>query len=91
MSEQSSTFKDGMTVTITRGKLKGQTGKVIGVDEQREQLSLQTGEGLTVASFSAVKPPAEKTLTASKFADLETWAEGNPEHLLEAVREYFRP
>ncbi len=62
-------YKVTEQVTISRGKLSGQTGTVIEVDEAGKQYAVRIeGFGLRVVSFSAVKPKTEPTLNAVQLA-----------------------
>jgi len=85
---QKPAYGPGDSVTISRGKLRGQTGRVLDVDTVREQYALSTADGLTVVSFQAVKAPVEKTLTASQFREILDKHEDNPARIA-AIEDYF--
>jgi hypothetical protein len=75
MSETQPQYQTGDQVTISRGKLRGELGRVIEVDTEREQYALNTSNGLTVVSFSAVKPRVEPTITKSQLSNvLSQWS-----------------
>lgn len=62
-----STYKSGDTITISRGKLRGETGTVLDVDNDKQEYAVKTSAGLRVVSFSAVKAPVEQTFTRSEL------------------------
>lgn len=64
-------FKQGDEVTIVRGKLKGLTGNVLGVDTEADKYAVQTADGsFAVVNAVNVKVPEEPTLTLSQVRAL---------------------
>lgn len=81
-------YQAGDTVTLSRGKFRGEQAQVIGVDKGKQEYALQTGHGLVIASFAAVKPKQEKVLTESQFKALREQY-GFSEEFFDAVLKHF--
>lgn len=60
-------YNTGDQVTISRGKLRGQDGKVIAVNEQGQKYAVQTADDITVVSFGAVKAKQEPTIGRTRL------------------------
>lgn len=62
-------FEQGDEITIMRGKHKGQTARVLAVDESNDAYGVQFADG-SFAPINAVnvKVPDEATITASQLA-----------------------
>lgn len=67
MSETKPQYDTGDLVTISRGKQRGQEGKVIAVDTDKQEYAVSTADGLKVVSFAAVKAKQEPTATESQI------------------------
>lgn len=82
-------YQPGDTVTLSRGKFRGEQAQVIGVDKGKQEYALQTGHGLVIANFAAVKPKQEKVLTETEFRRLDENGATTAEDLSRWVREHF--
>jgi hypothetical protein len=60
-------YNTGDLMTISRGKQRGQEGKVIAVDTDKQEYAVSTADGLKVVSFAAVKAKQEPTVTESRL------------------------
>lgn len=82
-------FTQGETVTVSRGKYRGQTGTVLSVDNDHKQYAVQLTEGLKVLAFSAVKPKTERTLTLAEYEAILEKADAGTETLDDLIRQHF--
>jgi hypothetical protein len=69
-------FKDGMTVTIRRGKNRGETAEVETVHGDQVVVKLQSG-GIALISADSLKAPEVPTVDANTLADAMTRAGDN--------------
>lgn len=64
-------YATGDTITIMRGKTRGQVAKVVAVDNENKTYAVTYPDGtLGVVNHVNVKTPDEKTITASALAAL---------------------
>jgi hypothetical protein len=68
---QAKVYAEGDTITVMRGKTRGQTAQVIGVDQTNKTYAVRYTDGtLGTINHVNVKTPDEKTITASALAGL---------------------
>lgn len=65
-----SKFSEGERVTINRGKHKGETGTVIGVDPTTGQYAVKLVNGFVTASGATLNVPSEARITRSQFEQI---------------------
>jgi hypothetical protein len=68
---QEKVYAEGDTISIMRGKTRGKTAQVIGVDQTNKTYAVRYTDGtLGTINHVNVKTPDEKTITASALAGL---------------------
>jgi hypothetical protein len=69
-------FTNGQTVTVMRGKTRGQTAEVIGVDTEHKTYAVKYADGtFGVINAVNVKAPTEDTIGEAKLAaEIQTLA-----------------
>lgn len=71
-------FNEGDAVTVSRGKHAGNAGKVVGAGAEEGTYGVKLDGGqFIVLKASALKAPAEKTITEKELQEIFTLADGS--------------